>query len=399
MLFYGWSQFVENPLWLVRIDQGGMSFHGGLLGVLTALYLYARRTKRSFAQVTDFVAPLVPFGLGTGRLGNFIGGELWGRASDVPWAMVFPADPLQLPRHPSQLYQFVAEGVILFIAVWLFSRRPRPEAAVSGFFLLAYGLLRTAAELFRQPDPQLGYLIGGLTMGQLLSLPMVLIGTIVLVRSARPPHTVLIELKRDRLRSPPMKQYLALLQHVMDEGVFRDDRTGTGTWSVFGYQMRFDLSQHFPLVTTKRCHLHSIIHELLWFLRGDTNVNSLREQGVSIWNDWATDEGELGPIYGTQWRRWEGPDGTLVDQIKELVHNIKTQPDSRRLVVSSWNPSVLPDPALSPQDNAASGRQALPPATACSSFMWPRGGCRASCTSAAPIFFWVCPSISPAMHC
>lgn len=158
-----------------------------------------------------------------------------------------------------------------------------------------------------------------------------------------------------------MKQYLALLQHVMDKGVFRDDRTGTGTWSVFGYQMRFDLSQHFPLVTTKRCHLHSIIHELLWFLRGDTNVNSLREQGVSIWNDWATDEGELGPIYGTQWRRWEGPDGTLVDQMKELVHNIKTQPDSRRLVVSSWNPSVLPDPALSPQDNAASGRQALPP--------------------------------------
>ena len=187
VLFYGWSQFVENPLWLVRIDQGGMSFHGGLLGVLAALYLYARRTKRSFAQVTDFVAPLVPFGLGTGRLGNFIGGELWGRATDVPWAMVFPADPLQLPRHPSQLYQFAAEGVILFIAVWLFSRRPRPEAAVSGFFLLAYGLLRTAAELFRQPDPQLGYLIGGLTMGQLLSLPMVLIGTLLLVRSARRP--------------------------------------------------------------------------------------------------------------------------------------------------------------------------------------------------------------------
>ncbi|MCY4471446.1 MAG: thymidylate synthase [Kistimonas sp.] len=158
-----------------------------------------------------------------------------------------------------------------------------------------------------------------------------------------------------------MKQYLELMRQVMDRGVDKNDRTGTGTRSIFGYQMRFDLAQGFPLVTTKRCHLRSIIHELLWFLRGETNITSLREQGVSIWNEWATQEGDLGPVYGTQWRHWEGPEGTMVDQITELVHNIRTQPDSRRLVVSSWNPTVLPDPALSPQENAARGRQALAP--------------------------------------
>ncbi|MBU2710635.1 thymidylate synthase [Zooshikella harenae] len=158
-----------------------------------------------------------------------------------------------------------------------------------------------------------------------------------------------------------MKQYLALMQHVYEHGVYRNDRTGTGSYSVFGYQMRFDLQQGFPLITTKKCHLRSIIHELLWFLKGDTNISYLQENGVSIWNEWATDEGELGPVYGQQWRSWEGANGEVVDQISQLIHDIKNNPDSRRLVVSAWNPTVLPDTSLSPKDNAAMGKQALPP--------------------------------------
>ncbi|MGI0118096.1 thymidylate synthase [Zooshikella sp. RANM57] len=158
-----------------------------------------------------------------------------------------------------------------------------------------------------------------------------------------------------------MKQYLALMQHVYEHGVYRNDRTGTGSYSVFGYQMRFDLQQGFPLVTTKKCHLRSIIHELLWFLKGDTNIHYLQENGVSIWNEWATDEGELGPVYGKQWRSWEGANGEVVDQISQLIYDIKNNPNSRRLVVSAWNPTVLPDTSLSPKDNAATGKQALPP--------------------------------------
>ncbi|RDH42403.1 thymidylate synthase [Zooshikella ganghwensis] len=158
-----------------------------------------------------------------------------------------------------------------------------------------------------------------------------------------------------------MKQYLALMQHVYDHGVFRNDRTGTGAYSVFGYQMRFDLQQGFPLVTTKKCHLRSIIHELLWFLKGDTNIGYLQENGVSIWNEWATDEGELGPVYGKQWRSWEGANGEVVDQLSQLIHDIKTNPNSRRLVVSAWNPTVLPDTSISPKENAVIGKQALPP--------------------------------------
>ncbi|MEP4100663.1 thymidylate synthase, partial [Paraglaciecola sp.] len=130
---------------------------------------------------------------------------------------------------------------------------------------------------------------------------------------------------------------------------------------VFGYQMRFDLSQGFPLVTTKKCHLRSIIHELLWFLKGETNTRYLTENNVKIWDEWATDDGELGPVYGKQWRSWEGVDGQIVDQISELVDQIKTNPDSRRLIVSAWNPAVLPDTKFSPKENAAQGRQALPP--------------------------------------
>jgi thymidylate synthase len=158
-----------------------------------------------------------------------------------------------------------------------------------------------------------------------------------------------------------MKQYLDLMRHVLDHGHKKSDRTGTGTISVFGYQMRFDLSQGFPLVTTKKCHLRSIIHELLWFLKGDTNIQYLKDNKVSIWDEWATEQGDLGPVYGAQWRSWQTPDGRTIDQISQLIHDIKTNPDSRRLIVSGWNPAVLPDTKFSPKDNAAMGKQALPP--------------------------------------
>jgi thymidylate synthase len=158
-----------------------------------------------------------------------------------------------------------------------------------------------------------------------------------------------------------MKQYLDLMRHVLEHGHKKSDRTGTGTISVFGYQMRFDLSQGFPLVTTKKCHLRSIIHELLWFLKGDTNIQYLKDNKVTIWDEWATEQGDLGPVYGAQWRSWQTPDGRVIDQISQLIHDIKTNPDSRRLIVSGWNPAVLPDIKFSPKDNAAMGKQALPP--------------------------------------
>jgi thymidylate synthase len=158
-----------------------------------------------------------------------------------------------------------------------------------------------------------------------------------------------------------MKQYLDLMRHVLEHGHKKSDRTGTGTISVFGYQMRFDLTAGFPLVTTKKCHLRSIIHELLWFLKGDTNIQYLKDNKVSIWDEWATEQGDLGPVYGAQWRSWQTPDGRVIDQISQLIHDIKTNPDSRRLIVSGWNPAVLPDTKFSPKDNAAMGKQALPP--------------------------------------
>lgn len=158
-----------------------------------------------------------------------------------------------------------------------------------------------------------------------------------------------------------MKEYLKLMEHVLEHGTDKADRTGTGTRSVFGYQMRFDLAAGFPLVTTKKCHLRSIIHELLWFLAGDTNIRYLQDNGVSIWNEWATDDGDLGPVYGAQWRSWPDPQGGHIDQISELIAQIKTNPDSRRLLVSAWNPSALPLAGVSPRENAAQGRQALPP--------------------------------------
>ena len=155
-----------------------------------------------------------------------------------------------------------------------------------------------------------------------------------------------------------MKQYLDLIQHVIDNGVTKEDRTGTGTRSVFGYQMRFDLNEGFPMVTTKKLHLKSIIHELLWFLKGDTNIGYLNDNGVKIWDAWANDNGDLGPVYGFQWRNWNGEG---IDQISELVETIKTNPDSRRMIISAWNPSVLPDTSVSFEENVASGKAALPP--------------------------------------
>ena len=158
-----------------------------------------------------------------------------------------------------------------------------------------------------------------------------------------------------------MKQYLDLLQRVRETGDFKGDRTGTGTWSVFGHQMRFDLQQGFPLVTTKKIHLKSVIHELLWFLKGDTNTRYLKDNGVKIWDEWADDKGDLGPVYGYQWRSWPTPDGRHIDQISEVLEQIRRTPDSRRIIVSAWNPADLPDESIPPRDNVSQGRMALVP--------------------------------------
>src|SRR6056300_990783 len=144
-----------------------------------------------------------------------------------------------------------------------------------------------------------------------------------------------------------MKQYQDLLQHILDNGIEKGDRTGVGTISTFGYQMRFDLSEGFPMVTTKKCHLKSIVHELLWFLQGDTNTQYLKDNGVSIWDEWADENGDLGPVYGYQWRNWPTPDGQHVDQVKEVVEQLKTNPDSRRIIINAWNVADLPDETIS----------------------------------------------------
>jgi thymidylate synthase len=158
-----------------------------------------------------------------------------------------------------------------------------------------------------------------------------------------------------------MRTYLQLLQDILDKGSRKEDRTGTGTISLFGYQMRFDLAQGFPCMTSKKLHLRSIIHELLWFLKGDTNVAYLNENGVSIWDEWADENGNLGPVYGAQWRDWLAPDGRHIDQMKLLLDDLRNRPHSRRHIISAWNPAVLPDESRSPQDNARAGLQALPP--------------------------------------
>ena len=185
VLFYDLPRFLTDPLVVVRIWEGGMSFHGGLLGVVAAAAWFARRHRSGFFPVADFLAPLTPLGLGAVRIGNFVNGELWGKPADVPWAMVFPgAGPR--PRHPSQLYEAVLEGLVLFAILWWFSRRPRPPMAVSGLFLAGYGAARCLVELAREPDAHIGYLaLGWLTMGQLLSAPMVLAGAAMLWWSRR----------------------------------------------------------------------------------------------------------------------------------------------------------------------------------------------------------------------
>ena len=189
-LFYGLDQLLANPLWLFRVWDGGMSFHGGLAGVLIAALLFARKHRLAFFQLTDFIAPLVPIGLGAGRLGNFINHELPGRISDVPWAMAFP--PMMglgpEPRHPSALYEFALEGVVLFAVLWWLSRRPRQRGLISGLFLVLYGAFRFTVEFVRLPDPQLGFIaFGWLTMGQLLTLPMLIAGLALVVWSMRQP--------------------------------------------------------------------------------------------------------------------------------------------------------------------------------------------------------------------
>jgi phosphatidylglycerol:prolipoprotein diacylglycerol transferase len=181
VLFYNFDYFLQHPLWLFAVWEGGMSFHGGLLGVLVVLAVFANRYGKTFFEIGDFVAPLVPIGLGAGRLGNFIGGEVWGRVTDVPWAVIFPRAGDALPRHPSQLYQMVLEGVLLFALLWWYSAKPRPRMAASGLFLLGYGAFRSLVELVREPDGHLGFVaFDWLTMGQLLSLPMILLGALLM---------------------------------------------------------------------------------------------------------------------------------------------------------------------------------------------------------------------------
>ncbi|WP_456296153.1 prolipoprotein diacylglyceryl transferase [Vibrio sp. AK197] len=184
VLFYNFGLFLEDPLYLFKVWTGGMSFHGGLLGVITAMMLYARKHGRTFFGVADFIAPLVPFGLGMGRLGNFMNGELWGRVTDVPWAIIFPNGG-PYPRHPSQLYEFFLEGIVLFMILNIFIRKPRPLGSVSGLFLMGYGTFRFIVEYFREPDAQLGLFGGFISMGQILSLPMVVLGLAMIIWSYR----------------------------------------------------------------------------------------------------------------------------------------------------------------------------------------------------------------------
>jgi phosphatidylglycerol---prolipoprotein diacylglyceryl transferase len=187
VLFYKPGYYAAHPLEALMVWKGGMAFHGGLLGVIAALALFARRRGRAFLAVTDLIAPCVPTGLAAGRLGNFINGELWGRAADpsLPWAMVFPQSGQTFARHPSQLYQMLLEGLLLFIVLWLYAKKPRGLGQVSGAFLIGYGLLRFIAEFFRQPDSFLGFLSLGMTMGQWLCVPMVLAGAWLWLRGAR----------------------------------------------------------------------------------------------------------------------------------------------------------------------------------------------------------------------
>lgn len=184
VLFYKFGDYLHDPVRIFYVWEGGMSFHGGMLGVIVALWLFARRRGLDWLDITDFAAPLVPLGLGAGRIGNFINAELWGRPAGVPWAVIFPQVD-NLPRHPSQLYEFALEGVALFVILWLYSARPRPTGAVSGLFLICYGLFRFMVEYTREPDRFLGFLALGFTMGQWLSLPMIAAGVWLMRRAHR----------------------------------------------------------------------------------------------------------------------------------------------------------------------------------------------------------------------
>lgn len=186
VLFYNFGQFLDDPLWLFAVWEGGMSFHGGLLGVIAAIGYFSHKYQKSYFEIGDFVAPLIPIGLGAGRVGNFIGGELWGRPTDQSWGVIFPRAGDMMARHPSQLYEFALEGVVLFTLLWFYSSKPRPKMAVSALFLILYGLFRSSVEFFRQPDVQLGFVaLDWMTMGQLLSLPMVVLGGVLLVVAYR----------------------------------------------------------------------------------------------------------------------------------------------------------------------------------------------------------------------
>ncbi|WP_432461094.1 prolipoprotein diacylglyceryl transferase [Agarivorans sp. QJM3NY_25] len=184
VMFYQLPLFLDNPLYLFKIWEGGMSFHGGLLGVITAMFWFARHTKRHFFTVSDFIAPLIPFGLATGRIGNFLNGELWGRPTDMPWGMIFPSGGL-VARHPSQLYEFALEGIALLLILLIYAKRKPPMGAISGAFLITYGCFRFTIEFFREPDSQLGLLSFGMSMGQLLSLPMVIVGALFITWAYR----------------------------------------------------------------------------------------------------------------------------------------------------------------------------------------------------------------------
>ncbi|CAM3815620.1 prolipoprotein diacylglyceryl transferase [Bordetella sputigena] len=185
VLFYKPSHYFAHPLEIFYLWEGGMSFHGGLLGVILVMLYFARKRGMSFFTVSDFIAPLIPLALAMGRLGNFINGELWGRPTDVPWAMVFPQSGDGIPRHPSQLYELGLEGITLFILMWWFARKPRPTGQVSALFLIGYGTFRFLVEFTREPDNFLGLLAGGLSMGQWLSIPMVIIGVLMFVFTAK----------------------------------------------------------------------------------------------------------------------------------------------------------------------------------------------------------------------
>ena len=185
MVFYAWSDLIAHPLLIFQVWKGGMAFHGGLLGVIIALWIYAVKTGKHVIDLTDFAAPVVPLGLGAGRIGNFINGELWGKVTDVPWAMIFPSGG-PYPRHPSQLYEFLLEGVVMFTILWLYSAKPRPRWAVSGLFLILYGCFRFCVEFVRVPDIQVGYVaFGWLTEGQVLSFPMIVAGFMMMMWAYR----------------------------------------------------------------------------------------------------------------------------------------------------------------------------------------------------------------------